>query len=160
MQHGTINSGKWRSILVANQNRSDDGDMTWSLIFLHFLCSCFCFNFYGFCKIIHFTPVYLAFFSFCTGSISYSIFVSDLKTRGFKVIVRLMPHEVADLEPLLAMLLRENPAISEVHLFNTHFHSSNFTHARIDNSIACTKWSLVTNSWLHICCAAGHVIAE
>ena len=36
------------------------------------------------------------------------------KTRGYKVIVRLMPHEVADLEPVLAMLGRQDPQDHDV----------------------------------------------
>lgn len=35
------------------------------------------------------------------------------KTRGHKVIVRMMPHEVADLDPILTMLSRETPSNSE-----------------------------------------------
>ncbi|CAH1795099.1 unnamed protein product, partial [Owenia fusiformis] len=31
------------------------------------------------------------------------------KTRGYKVILRLMPHEVADLEPVLALLAQQDP---------------------------------------------------
>ncbi|XP_013417607.2 tubulin-specific chaperone D-like [Lingula anatina] len=31
------------------------------------------------------------------------------KVRGYKVIVRLMPHEVADVEPVLALLAQQNP---------------------------------------------------
>ena len=37
-----------------------------------------------------------------------------LQTRGYKVIVRMMPHEVADLEPVLAMLANQNPMDFEV----------------------------------------------
>ena len=32
-----------------------------------------------------------------------------IQTRGYKVIVRLMPHEVADVEPVLAMLAKQDP---------------------------------------------------
>ncbi|ELU05840.1 hypothetical protein CAPTEDRAFT_167258 [Capitella teleta] len=32
------------------------------------------------------------------------------KTRGYKVVVRLLPHEVADLEPVLAMLAEQSPS--------------------------------------------------
>ena len=31
------------------------------------------------------------------------------QTRGYKVIVRLLPHEVADVEPVLALLAKQNP---------------------------------------------------
>ena len=37
-----------------------------------------------------------------------------LQTRGYKVIVRMMPHEVSDLEPLLALLALQSPSDFEV----------------------------------------------
>ena len=30
------------------------------------------------------------------------------QTRGFKVIVRMLPHEVADLEPVLALINKQD----------------------------------------------------
>jgi hypothetical protein len=40
--------------------------------------------------------------------LNYIVYFALLQTRGFKVIVKMMPHEVADLEPVLGLLVKQN----------------------------------------------------
>lgn len=64
-----------------------------------------------------------------------------LQTRGYKVVVRLLPHEVADLEPVLAMLADQSPNDFKVIVL---IYSSIITIFRATRSYVCTFKLLMT----------------
>ena len=46
--------------------------------------------------------------------------INWFQMRGFKVVVRLLPHEVADMEPVLTLIDKQDPADVEVHSHSDH----------------------------------------